>query len=219
MAQDCSNTSEGFTPLPDMSAVATYNGHLGRLYESVGTPTNTVPAAHDADLLTAMGNVEKLDATGAPSPTGKIVVIATGMSNARQKWAEFMRDVPDRNPAIVLVNGAQTNRTAAEWADEDSDVWATMNTALAAKSVNRLQVQVVWLEHAIGGPTGDFATHLAQLAGYYKEIVQNLSSFFPNAQLLFWSSRTDGLFGLNTAGCELLHRGANGKRGSLQIAK
>lgn len=192
-------TSVGFTPLPDMSAVATYNGHLGRLYEDGGTPTNAVPVAHAVDMATAAGNVQKLDSAGNPAINGKIVVISTGFSNVYEEWGEFMRVVPDRNPAVILVNGAIPNRTADIWADPDSDVWATLNTRLAAKSVTRHQVQVIWLKHTLSNPTGDFATHLATLTGYYKQIVQNLASFFPNAQFMFWSSRIYGGYTTNTS--------------------
>lgn len=181
----------GVPSIPDMGVAGTYNGHLGRLYMNGATPSNTIPAAHAAAMAAAAAAIQPLDTAGSPSPTGKIVVLAIGMSNTRQEFDEFI-NIASPAPNVVLVNGAQTNMDAANWTNFAGSVWTEVDNRLATKSVTNDQVQVVWIKQAIAGPTGDFATHLAELKGYLKAIVQNVTGHYPNCQLVFFSPRTYG---------------------------
>ena len=72
----------GFTPLSDMGA-STYLGFGGGLYEN---GTNSVPVDHAAAGAAHAAAVQPLDANGAPSASGKIVLLSIGMSNTTQEW-------------------------------------------------------------------------------------------------------------------------------------
>src|SRR6266496_302751 len=73
------------TPLIDFRPGELYlNTFSGSLYEG----SDSMPADHDADGRNAASRVQALDAQGHPSPFGKIVVVAIGMSN----WTDEMCD-------------------------------------------------------------------------------------------------------------------------------
>lgn len=186
MALDCSNTSEGFPPFVD--AVDTYNGYEVSLYPA----SNSIPAGHAAQLLSASAAIVKRNSSGTADPAGKIVVLAISMSNGRQEYDEFIRQATDRGPHIVLVNGAQTGKDAAYMYSNIADYWTTVDARLSAKSVTAAQVGAIWLKQSIAGETGSFPTWTNTLKTYLKYIVQQCATKFPNAKIIFFSSRTYG---------------------------
>ena len=71
------------TPLTDFSGSQLYlNQYAGVLYDgSNDLATSPTGQQHDIDAKSAASAVVKVDSEGKPSPTGKIGVVALGMSN------------------------------------------------------------------------------------------------------------------------------------------
>ena len=72
----------GRVPLPDLAGNS-YKGFVGGLYPG---GSNTEPVAHAAAGQARAQAVTPLDASGAPSAGGKVVLLSLGMSNTAQEF-------------------------------------------------------------------------------------------------------------------------------------
>ncbi|MCC6673056.1 MAG: hypothetical protein IT458_18470 [Planctomycetes bacterium] len=195
LAQNCANTSTGAVPLPQLG-LALYRGFPGGLYPQ---GANQPPAAHAAAGLAAALRVQPLDAQGVPHPGGRIVLLAIGMSNTTQEYAAFKATAdadPARNPAVLLVDGAQGGQDARIIQNPAANFWTVVDQRLAAAGASRSQVQAVWLKEAVANPTLPFPQHAQELEGFLVAICQILKSRFANLQLTHVSTRSYGGYAL-----------------------
>ncbi|MBK8980438.1 MAG: hypothetical protein IPM29_31435 [Planctomycetes bacterium] len=186
-AQNCSNTSVGITPLD--AVAASYRGLAGGLW---GAGTNDVPAAHAAAGLAAAAAVQPLDANGQPATDGRIVLLSIGMSNTTQEfsaWLPISNADPNRNPAVVLVDGAQGGQDARTIANPAAAFWGNVAQRLANAQVTAAQVQAVWLKEAIAGPNAGWPAATQELQQLLTTICQILKQSYPNLRLCYLSSR------------------------------
>src|SRR5450755_1255889 len=143
---DCSLTSTGNIPLNDLGR-GSYQGFTAGLYPA---GSDMPPAAHAAAALAiATDQVKPLDALGNPDSTnGRIVMISIGMSNATQEFAskgslnfKTRADAdPAKNPQLVIVDGAQSNKDALAWIDPHALTWSVVDERLIASGVTPAQV-------------------------------------------------------------------------------
>jgi hypothetical protein len=198
---DCGLTSISVRPLNELGS-RLYLGFPGGLYPD---GSNTRPSAHEAaGLDIAQNQIQPLNRSGNPDPVnGKIVLISIGMSNATAEFGKnengfkARADVdPARNPQLIIVDGAQSGKTARLWTDYVNDragTWSEVNNRLAAAGVRPAQVQVVWLKQAESHRNfdwGDFPQHAEALQADLEEIVRGITFHYPNARLTYLSSRT-----------------------------
>jgi hypothetical protein len=96
---------------------------------------------------------------------------------------------PQVNPLVVLINGAQSGRTADRWIDPTSPTYDEVDRRLAARQLTPAQVQVFWIKQTLtrGGAFPDKALELEE---HLKAIVRNVAVRYPNLRLVFLSSRT-----------------------------
>ncbi|HKS81042.1 MAG TPA: hypothetical protein VJR23_06010 [Candidatus Acidoferrales bacterium] len=146
-------------PQPDGSCL-TYNSFPGGLYENC---SNTVPADHDADGLNIVTQIQPLDVNGNPSPTGKVIFISMGMSNAQNEFAGFLTNA-SKNKAVnhttlSLSNGAASNMDACFWfpatggpscLPSSPNNYDRIARTLPTRGLSMNQVQVAWLKEANG---------------------------------------------------------------------
>ena len=102
-ASDCTNVSTGLIPLMDLGT-GTYKGMVGGLY---GAGSNEPPAAHAANGLQAASRVVPRSRTGAPSSTGRVVLISIGMSNTTMEFRAFQELVRNDgcvSPSLTVVD-------------------------------------------------------------------------------------------------------------------
>ncbi|HZE57678.1 MAG TPA: PKD domain-containing protein [Chthoniobacterales bacterium] len=194
---DCSLTSTGNVPLPDLGP-GTYRGYLGGLYPN---GSNQRPPAHDAAGRAIANQIQPLNAAGQPDATnGKIVFISVGMSNTTQEFASKGSTAfkpradldPGKNPQLVIVDGAQGGQDATMWLDPNAATWATVDQRLVAAGVTTSQVQVAWVKQALASPRnyGAFPAHAQALQADLETIVRNLKTRYPNIRIAYLSSRT-----------------------------
>jgi PKD domain len=135
-------------------------------------------------------------------------MLALGMSHANREFAgqfdyvdnafmarangQFPPDHPDKakSDSIVLASGASASFTAREWADPTNECWDYATTQITDAGLTPSQVQVIWMEHAVKGPSGEFEESAHLLQGYLTDIAQNILVKFPNCQIAFLSTRT-----------------------------
>src|SRR5579871_926222 len=184
------------TPLPELGT-GKYQGFPGGLYPD---GKNERPAAHEALGLALAKQIQPLGLDGKPSPDGKIVLLSIGMSNTTQEFAAFQRLADadrDKNPKLVMVDGAQGGMTANRIMDPEDKgngtrFWTVVDRRLQTAGVNRDQVQAAWIKQADPQPTQGFPKYAQTLQGELRQIVQLMHRRFPNLKLVYLSSRTYG---------------------------
>jgi hypothetical protein len=186
--------SSGLKPLTELGA-GDYQGEQGGLYPG---GKNERPAAHEKAGRALGAKVQPLDAAGKPSADGKIVLLSVGMSNTTQVFSAFKRIADpdaDRNPRVVIVDGAQGGMTAAKIKDPGDDsfgtqFWTEVDRRLTKNGVTRAQVQAAWIKEADAGPTQGFPRYAKTLQAELAQVVQAMHQRFPNLKLVYLSSRT-----------------------------
>jgi hypothetical protein len=184
-ADDCVD----LTPLIDMAGDEKYQGFPGGLYPD-GRNYNSM--RHLADGLKRALAVQPLDASGNPSSTGKIVLMSVGMSNTSQEstaFGERIHQFAEKNPALVFVNAAQGGQDARRIADPGATYWFNADMLLQRAGVTPLQVQAIWYKEAIAGPRDPFPQHAEELQDLSVIAAQIIKDRYPNARLLYTSSR------------------------------
>lgn len=182
----------------------TYKGFSGGLYAG----GNDVPIAH-ANLGAARARlVVPLDAAGAPSASGKYVLLSVGFSNATQEFCSQNSAPPcdpwtfmslaaadpevNRGP-LAIVNGAKGGQATDTWdspADTNYD-WVR-DAQLAPLGLTERQVQVVWLKVALAQPQVALPATGADAYQLERETAQALRAIrvrYPNVRQVFLASR------------------------------
>ena len=181
----------GLVPLCDMTAKETYKGEDGGLY---GKGRNTPPQEQMEAAKKALASIQPLDKDGKPAADGKIVLMSLGMSNTTNEFSVFkaMADKdPDRNPQLVIVDGAQGGQAAKQWSSADSKVWAVAEQRLAQAGVTARQIQVIWCKQAQPQPAqfGQFPKHAQMLKEDIIKDIEQAKQHYPNLQVVYLSSR------------------------------
>jgi hypothetical protein len=188
--------TSGLVPLPDLGP-GEYKGFPGGLYPD---GRNERPPAHEARGLALAGEIQALDEHGKPDPSGKIVLLTVGMSNTSQDstaFAQLANADPQKNPHVIIVNGAQGGMTAAriqnpEDGGSGAKYWGTVDERLKSAGASRSQVQAVWLKEADASPDQGFPKYAQTLREELVHVVQALAARFPKLRLCYLSSRTYG---------------------------
>jgi PKD repeat protein len=193
---DCSLTSTGNIPLPDLGA-GIYQGFQGGLYPN---GSDIIPEQHEAAGLAQAAQVQPLNSAGVLDNTdGQIALISIGLSNTTDEFSDG--DVsfkpradadPSKNPKVTVLDGAQGGKDAVDWADPESETWTTLAQRLAAAGVSAAQVQVVWMKLALEYPDnyGVFPAHAQALQSKMEAVLRLLKSRYPNVRIVYLSSRT-----------------------------
>ena len=188
-AQNCSNTSvPGLVPINDLGS-GTYQGFQGGLYPGGATLR---PIGHAIGGLAQAAQVVPRDATGNPSPTGRIVFLSIGMSNTTQEFSRFVQLAnadPLKHPAVLSVDGAQGGQTAAIIQNPNANFWTVVQQRLTSAGVTAEQVQVIWFKEADAGPTTGFPAYANTLKGEFETIMGVIHTKFPNARMCYVASR------------------------------
>ncbi|MEO8201403.1 MAG: hypothetical protein ABI679_12830, partial [Gemmatimonadota bacterium] len=200
------STVSGRVPLIDMGS-RTYFGFDGGLYQS---GSNTIPAGHAAAGSAKAHIITPLDTNGSPSPTGKVVLLSIGISNASQEWCDVLsfpcnawtftgqeaQDPAVNQTSMVVVNGAQGGSTAQFWdSPTDPEYDRVRDNVLPHFSLTEAQVQVVWLKTFNADPTVSLPSSQADaiaLVTQYGNILRALKVRYPHLQQVFMSSRIYG---------------------------
>ncbi|MCB0217698.1 MAG: hypothetical protein KDH92_13740 [Chloroflexi bacterium] len=191
-AADCSGTETGMTPL-DALGTEGYKGLPGGLYPG---GQDQPPRSHARLAETRAGRILPRDASGAPDPSGAVVLLSIGMSNTTQEFSTFRRLAagdPRLHPALSIVDGAQGGQTAADIRDPAARFWEVVDQRLSAAGNTAAQVQAIWLKSANRQPGADgnpdTLPAARRLAADLEAVVGVAGQRYPNLQLIFLSSR------------------------------
>lgn len=181
-------------PLNDLG-IGKYQGYTGGLYPD---GRNARPKEHEAAGLKLAARIQPLDSEGRPDPAGKIVLLSIGMSNtsaASQGFERALTGHDRKNPRVSFVNGAQDGMPAATIQNPDDGdrgtlYWTVLDQRLEQAGATRAQVQAIWIKQANYGPRAPFPAYAGQLQSDLMRIVQIVPRRFPNAKLIYLSSRS-----------------------------
>lgn len=187
-SQNCANTSEGLTPLMDLSG--SYNDSTGGLY---GGGSNTIPADHDSIGQIRAGEVAPRDTDGVVdwSGTGKIGVVMLGGSLI-DRPTFFLKDtlsaqamIDKVRAEIVVVNvGVPGTGNLHNVIDTSHTYWTTHVTdSLSDKNITRDQVQVA-VFGSIQNESGAFDNISGENNDSLKVGARRWQNYFPNLKLL-----------------------------------
>ncbi|HEY3971925.1 MAG TPA: choice-of-anchor D domain-containing protein [Candidatus Sulfotelmatobacter sp.] len=186
---DVAKTTTPMVALTDLGT-SSYLGEEGGLYPS---GSNVRPPSHDSDGVAIAKAIVPLDSNGNYSPTGKYAMLAIGESTALDEFSAFVplaNAEPSKNPALVIVNGAQGGATPHLFSDISSPYWNTIvNNYLPDQGVTANQVVAVWVEDTNGIATGTFPGDMTGMQGNYETEMNNVHTLFPHAVLAYFSSR------------------------------
>ncbi len=190
---DCSQTSTGYIPINDLGT-GTFMGMTGGLYEN---GSNFRPPAHQAAGMAYAAQVQPLDAVGMPDPVnGKVAWLSIGFSNATQETQAFIplaNALPDLNPHLVLVDGAEGGQTCAILSTTDdpsyAPYWNTVANRLSTAGVTAQQVQAIWFKDANVANNAPVQEYADSMLVQCKRIMHELHNRFPNAHLCYVASR------------------------------
>ena len=198
-------------PLTDLANTnGLYKGLEGGLYFG----SNNAPDTHAAFGAQAARNIQPLDANGAPSPDGAIVLMSISMSNAAREWCRvslggtsgargcephtFMGQAatdPTISDNLVIANGARARAALSLWDNpNDEDYTRVATEVLPDFSLTEAQVQIVWIKTALKQEATRRSLPDASADAYVPEatigdVVRALRARYPNLQQVFFTSR------------------------------
>ncbi len=204
-SQNCAQTSIGRVPLTDLGAGLYIGQYQGGLYPG---GSNAMPPAHLAAGLVAAAQIVPRNPAGAPdAQSGKIVLLAVGMSNAAGEfclpmgttgcWPEsFMGqaalDAAVNHATLVMINGARPQQDTKTWVDPGGANYDAVGGLLAAQGLGEAQVQAVWLKEANINPPATLPSENADarvLEGRLGSVARALKTRYPNLRQIFFSTR------------------------------
>ena len=188
-SQNCLNDSTGLIPITDLGS-GFYQGYQGGRYFG----SNAKPSQHIAHLDNAIANIAPLNTSGdADVNNGQVVLLSIGASNPKTEFESF-QNMADTfsliNPFLTLVNGCQGGKSLQKIIDPDDNYWKYVNNQLTAAGVNRLQVQLIWLEEENTQSNNyDFPAAPKELMTQFKALFKILLQYYPNLQICYLNGR------------------------------
>lgn len=155
---------------------------------------NQPPAGHLAGGKALAQEITPLGADGKPSPDGRIVLLAIGMSNTAMEFRAFrdrLKLEPAVNPRLSAVSGAAAGQVAQYWLAADAPNWGHVADRLRHEHLTPLQVQAAWVKLTRTGG-GKFPDQARGLQSDLAVVVHHLHTHYPNLKLVYLSSRTRG---------------------------
>jgi hypothetical protein len=181
---NCSGISVGFDPLTVIGGLP-YQGLALGLYPS---GSNDMPGAHLAAGMQQASEIVPRRPNGNPNANGKIGLVSIGPSNTKQEFETWAAGAPATNPAVVLVNGAQSGVIATEWANPANACWTALDALVEVAGLKPAQVQVAWVKLANPLRGGPWPAYKDLLQADTEAVLKLLATRFPNLKVAYLSS-------------------------------
>jgi hypothetical protein len=178
---DVPNTTTPLVDLMDLGT-STYLGYQGGLYPD---GSNTDPDPHHSDGVSIAQSIQPID--------GKIGMISIGESATQQGFENFIEQAnadPERNPSLLIVDGAQGGATGNTWVLGSSAFWTELlDYSLPFWGLKPNQVEIALVNDVNSQQGATFPSDAQELQSDYETIAQLLLQKFPNMKMVFFSSQ------------------------------
>lgn len=178
---DVPNTSTPIVDLMDLGTNA-YLGYEGGLYPD---GSNTDPDPHHTDGVSIAQSIQPIN--------GKIGMISIGESATQQGFENFIVQAnadPEKNPSLLIVDGAQGGATGSTWITGDSGFWTELlDYSLPFWGLAPNQVEIALVNDVNSRQGATFPSDAQTLQTDYETIAQLLLQKFPNMKMAFFSSQ------------------------------
>jgi hypothetical protein len=155
-----------------------------------------MPDTHRLAGIVMHQRIQPRDSLGrVDSVNGKIVLLSIGMSNCSYEFEVFktLADADlERNPYVVVVNGAIPTNNAGVISKDTARYWSLVDAELRSSGVTRAQVQVVYLKNAHANVTAGFPEHADSLSRDFQSIVRIIKSRMRNVSATYVTGRSYG---------------------------
>lgn len=200
-AQNCSDNATGNIPIPDLGAQQ-FNGFTGGKYPQ---GNNQIPASHFEMGVMNHEKIQPLNKHGEiDSVGGKIGMMVLGYSTAAMtgRFVRTFLTLKQKNSYLDFFIGAQGGRDINAMTNLQSTYWTNIDSTLAAESLSRLQVQIIWLSSGdIYSFNEPFPQQCYTQIEKYLLALQNIKTLYPNCRVVYLSDRTyAGYIGINGEG-------------------
>lgn len=189
-------------PLTDLQN-DTYKGFEGGLYAG---GSNEPSESYLQIGMDSASLIRPLNEADEPDDQGIIGLLTVGFSNTTQESQAFLQVSnadPDRNPQVVVVDGAVGGRDALELSNPAmTRYWNEQQGRLDKAKVSPAQVQVVWLKEVVAGDTMQFPQDAERFRDALTTIVHTLKTKYPNLHIIYVSSRIYGGYALRNGSQE-----------------
>lgn len=186
--------SSKLVPLDELGDREYKPGQRGGFYPD---GKNVRPPAHDAAGKRLAAEVLPRGKDGSPDPNGVVVMLSVGMSNTSQASGGFQKALAAAegiHPRFRFVNGAVGGQTAvitqSTETPQGQKYWSIVDQRIENAGFSREQVQVIWIKQADAGPNQGFPAYAKKLEEELANLVRIFPKRFPNAKLVYLSSRT-----------------------------
>jgi hypothetical protein len=186
----CARTT-GYTALSDPGP-SNYQGQPGGLYPG---GANGRPASHEVAGVALARGIGPLNAAGVAAPNGRYALVSIGFSNATQEFSTFkpLADTnPQKDPRLVVVDGAQGGQASGQWADPSCACWGVLLDRLTQAGLTPNQVAIVWMKLALVSPNTGWPAAAQTVRTNGTRVLQLLKQRFPNLVLTYLASRIYG---------------------------
>ena len=174
------------TPLPQTAA---YQGHEGYLYPG----GNNVPTGYQTRVAPKYATLEA---------DNEVVILCLGMSNMRHTCDVVKDKLTD--PRIVIINSGISGRAQQAWDGSISDqTWQIAMNKVSQAGYTANDIDMAWYFNTWGYEEFvDFNVYLATMRDSLNITMSNIVTLFPNAQLIYLTSREYGGFVVGTLSAE-----------------
>jgi len=185
-------------PFNDLGTAPYRYGYFGGLYDDGSA---VIPADHLAGGLQQASLIRPLDATGKPSPGGKIVFMSVGFGETsrimRAMMAMAASDTRVDRGSLVMIDAARDGLDAFAWIVPMSpgNYASIKSNLLAPAGVTPKQVQAAWVELLNNFPPCPLPLQSCDAYRLKQEIastLRELKTQYPNLRIAYLSSRVYG---------------------------
>ena len=186
---DCDNDSLEALPLTELGP-GFYMGYQGGLFPG---GSNMDPNPHQSNGKKISKDIKPINSLGVIDYiNGEISVIGVGpsvASDAFNEWKEKMNGLgwPGVNACTNVKGNFIGGNSVVDMLDIDGIYWSNFLSGLASKSIEPIQVQVVWMLLVSSTDSSDINYYIDTVSEQYIQVIHNLYSMCPNLKEIFIS--------------------------------
>lgn len=173
--------------LNDIEKFSIYKGSGGGLYQD---GSNLPSISQRVQTQKQIEQIRPLNKDGLVDSAGKIGFVYIGDPYTKGEmtvFSEFIKDKPDVNRYIEIVDGVEENFDTSFW-NKSLFAWESLNEKTRSNSLSTKQVQLLWISLSQYQFSGDIKQDSESYSVTIENIITNALINFPNTRIIYVSS-------------------------------